>query len=295
MKRFIWIVTGIVVSASLIVAGLSFRSTQRSRSAICELTERNKRLADEIAYARRRLATRTHEAETFRSSLQQAQSQKEHLSSTGAPKPPRQDLADLMEANPALRTLFKQSFRANLGLQFLPWYGRAHLSSEQIEKFEELMTEAEQDRLDLQAIAKAQGLTPKDPSLAKTRQQTDEKLQSAQREILGDAGYQSLQQYNRLQPLLGFTTSFGNLVAYTGTPLSAPQVDQLLDVLGNASNQYQTGGNADLVTIDSKRVVQQAEQFLTPAQFAALQANTNHIELAKLLNQFYEQKKAAKR
>jgi hypothetical protein len=66
----------------------------------------------------------------------------------------------------------------------------------------------------------------------------------------------------------------------------------LLDVLGNASNQYQTGGRVGLATIDSKRVLQQAEQILTPTQLAVLQANANQIELMKLQRQFYQQKKA---
>jgi hypothetical protein len=303
MKRIIWLVTGIAVSISLIVAVLSLRTAQRSLSVASELANQNKRLAAEIADASQRLAARIRDEETLRSSLQQAQSQKEQLSSAGDAKalatskapvqPPRRDLADLMEANPALRTLFKQSFRANLGLRFLSWYKKAHVSPEQIERFEVLMTDAEQDKVDLQAAAKTQGLMANDPSLANVRQQAAEKLRKAQKEILGDASYQSLLQDGRLRPLEGFTMSFASLVAYAGTPVSAPQIDQLLDVLGNASSQYQTGGRANLSTIDTKRMLQQAEPILTPVQYAALKANTNHIELSKLSDQFYQQKKAA--
>ena len=263
-----------------------------------ELANDGKRLAAEIADVRQRLTTRTHEEEDLGAALRQAQIQNGKLSSAPAvnaqptSKPPRRDLSDLMEADPALRTLFKQSFRSNLGLQFQLLYDRAHLSSEQIERFEALMTDAEQDRLDLQAATKAQGLAANDPALSKMRQQTEEKLQSAQKEILGDAGYLLLQQYNRQKPLLALTTSVASPVAYTGTPLSAPQVDQLLEVLSNASSQYQTGGRADLTTIDSKRVLQNAERIFTPNQFVALQANSNMIELSKLREQFYQQKKA---
>jgi len=292
MKRFIWIVTGITVSASLIAAMLSFRSAQRSGIAASELANHNKHLAVEIDDARQRLAARTHDVETL---LQQVQSLKEPLVSAGPAKPqlqpPRRELADLMEANPALRTLFRQSFRANLGMQFLPWYNRAHLSSEQTEKFEALLTDAEQDRLDLEAAAKTQGLAVDDPSLESVRKQANEKMQSAFKEILGDASLQSLHQYTRLQPLQGFTMGFARQLARAGNPLSTPQVDQLLDALGHSSNQYQTGGRVGLTTIDSKRMLQQAERILTPIQFAALQANANQIELVKLQKQFYQQKK----
>jgi len=292
MKRFIWIVTGITVSASLIAAMLSFRSAQRSGIAASELANHNKHLSVEIDDARQRLAARTHDVETL---LQQVQSLKEPLVSAGPAKPqlqpPRRELADLMEANPALRTLFRQSFRANLGMQFLPWYNRAHLSSEQTEKFEALLTDAEQDRLDLEAAAKTQGLAVDDPSLESVRKQANEKSQSAFKEILGDAGLQSLYQYTRLQPLQGFTMGFARQLARAGNPLSTPQVDQLLDALGNSSNRYQTGGRVGLATIDSKRALQQAELILTPSQFEAFQANANEIELMKLQKQFYQQKK----
>ena len=297
MKRFIWVVTGVVASVSVVVAVLGFRSAQRFRRAASELANHNKQLDGEIADARQRLAARTEDEETLRSSLQQAQAEK--LSSAPASNaqpaspPPRRDLADLMEANPALRTLFKQSFRASLGLRFQPLYDRAHPSPEQIDRFEALITDAEQDKLDLQAAAKTQGLVANDPSLAKLRQQAAEKLRSAQKEILGDAGYQELQRYNRQQPLLEFTGTLAYLVAPTGTPLTAPQCDQLLEVLSNASSQYQTGGRANLNTIDSKRALQEAEQILTPIQFAAAQANANIVEIVKLQDKFYQQKKAA--
>jgi hypothetical protein len=297
MKRIILVTTVALVSVGLIVAALKYRSARHAHDLASTRSDQGKGLDAEIAKTRDYLATRIHKAEEMQVALQQAQHQKvptaKTLAESKAPAQPRRDMADLMETNPSLRALFRQSFRANLGLQFQPFYDRAHLSPEQIEKFESLMTDAEQDKIDLRAAAKTQGLATNDPSLAKMRQQAYEKLQSAQKEILGDAGYQELQRYDRLQPLLGFTTSFGSLVAQTGNPLTASQCDLLLDVLSNASSQYQSGGRADLTTIDSKHVLQQAELILTPIQFAALQANANMIELTKLRAQFFQQKKAA--
>jgi hypothetical protein len=202
-------------------------------------------------------------------------------------------LSDLLEKNPDLRALFKQSFKANLAPSYQSMYASAHLSPEQIDRFEELMTEAEQDRLDLQAAAKTQGLATNDPTLAKTRQQAEEKLQSAQREILGDTGYQELERWNRQRPLRGFTSLLANLVAPSGEPLTAPQCDQLLDILSRTSSQYQAGGQADILTVDSKLAVQEAKPLLTPIQFSALQANANIVELKKLQDQFFRQKKTA--
>lgn len=303
MKRIIWLITCVVVSVGLVVTVRAFRSAQHSRVLVSEFESQSKKLDAEIHAAREQLATHTHTAEVLLADLQQAQNQKEKLGSLAIATPPpvskgltatsRRELSDLLEKNPDLRALFKQSFKANLAPSYQSLYTKAHLSPQQIDNFEEFMTEAEQDRLDLLAAAKTQGLAANDPALAQMRQQADEKLQSAQKEILGDAGYQELQRFNRQRPLRNFTASLAGLVAQSGEPLAAPQCDQLLDILSSTSHQYLTGGRAELMTVDPKIVIQEAKPILTQVQFSALQANANFLELMKLSVQFYQQKKAA--
>jgi len=155
------------------------------------------------------------------------------------------------------------------------------------------MTEAEQDKLDLNASAKAQGLAAGDPALKKMWQQNDEKLRSAQKEILGETGYQELQRYNRQEPLLSFTTMFALLTSETSTPFTSSQSGKLLNALSTASPSYQNGGNADLTTIDIPSALAQAKQVLSPNQYAALETNFSGLELWKLKEQYYQQKKSA--
>lgn len=292
MKRTVWILTGTIIFTGLIVTWTNMRSAQRTRHMAVELSKRNKSLETKIAAAREQLASHAKDEQNLQTALQEAQARKEPASSpTQKPAPARREMADLMETRPALRALFKQSSRANLILSYQPFYDAAHLSPEQINKFEELMTESEQDKLDLQAAAKAQGLSAKDPALAKMRQLSDEKLQSAQKEILDDAGYQELQRYNRQRPLSGFATSLASLMAYNGDPITAQQCRQLLDALSSASSQFQSGGRVEIGTITTPLVIQQAGQILSPGQLALLQANSNIIVLSKLRDQFYQQKK----
>jgi hypothetical protein len=291
MKRTIWISAAVLIAASLFIAVRSFRIARDSRTLETELYEKGRSLGEQIATTRVQLATLQNPASSL-----QAEAQKDKVTPSPAAirKPtPRRDLADLMETNPALSALFQQSFRSNLGLRFRPFYSSAQLSPEQISKFEELMTEAEQDKLDLNASAKAQGLAAGDPALKKMWQQNDEKLRSAQKEILGETGYQELQRYNRQEPLLSFTTMFALLTSETSTPFTSSQSGKLLNALSTASPSYQNGGNADLTTIDIPSALAQAKQVLSPNQYAALETNFSGLELWKLKEQYYQQKKSA--
>jgi len=291
MKRIVWISVTVLVAASLFIAIQLFFTARNARSLATELHNKDNRLTEQIIAARARLAAATRESVPPPPAQARTNTATPHPTATAKPAP-RRDLADLMEANPALRRLFQQSFRANLGLRFRPFYNVAQLSPEEIDKFEALMTEAEQDKLDLPASAKTQGLGANDPALKKMWQQNDEKLQNTQKEILGEAGYQELQRYNRQEPLLYFNTMLAFLASETSTPLTASQCEKLQKVLSDASPTYQNGGKADLSTIDIPLAMVQAKQVLSPNQYAALDADFSGVVLCKLMDQFYQQKAA---
>jgi hypothetical protein len=198
-----------------------------------------------------------------------------------------------METRPSLRALFQQSTRANLKLEYLLFYDAAHLTPEQIDKFEELTIESKQDALDLQATAKAQNLAANDPLLAKIKQESDEKHQKAQKEVLGEDGYEVLQRYDRQKGLSGFATFMDSTLAYEGIPMTASQCRQLFDAFSNASPQFQAGGRADIGTVDTSRAILEARRIFSPEQFAVLQPHLRMIELSKLSAEFFRQKKAA--
>jgi hypothetical protein len=299
MKTFLGISTAAVVAFALIVAWLGFSSAQKARTALADLSARRAKLDSELGSAQARFAGASHDEMQLQAALQEAQSRAEKQAAaakkTAAPSAPqgRPDLAALLEARPELRALFKRSFQANLGLRYSLLYHTAGFSPTQIQKFEELMTDAEQDRMDLQATAKAQGLAATDPAIANMRQQMDAKLQTAQKEILGDAGYEDLQQYKRKEPLVSFLNRAADLVAHTSTPLTVAQGEQVLNVLAGASSSYRDGGTASPASVDWPRALQQIQPLLPPAQFDSVKANSRGLEIMALVKQYYQQRAAA--
>jgi hypothetical protein len=295
MKTILGIVTTLVVIAALTVAWKSFNSAQRARAAREDLSVKRTRLTADLGVVQRQIEGSNRDEAELRRALQQAQPKPEKSAVPPAPSKPAapsqsgRDLSALMESHPELRAMFKQSFQANLGLRYLPFYRTANLSPDQIQKFETAMTEAEQDRIDLQAIAKTQGLANSDPAIAKLRQQSEEKLKAAQSEALGDAGYQQLLDYKRKEPLIGFVQGAVGLSASTPNPFTAAQAEQMLNTLASASASYQTGTAANVANVDWPKALRELQTVLPPAQFASVKANSKNGEVLLLMNKFYQQ------
>ncbi|MFT3780623.1 MAG: hypothetical protein QM790_01320 [Nibricoccus sp.] len=292
MKRLIWVTASLVVAASLFYAGRACRSAREQRRQFATLQARSKKNVEEVTAAQARLSELRHQ-------LENPPTEPRNDKSTVATPPQEQksnrDVAELMEENPALRTLFRESTKANYLLGYKPFYDAAHLSPEQIERFEEIMFEAEQDKIDLRLAAKNQGLAPNDPSLKNLQRQNKAKLQEAQKELLGETGYEKLQRYQRLQPLSGFIQNIAVGAAQTDTPLTSQQCGQLLEILASANGSFQKGGNADYSTTDIPVALRKAEQIITPSQVIALRSSFTGIKLWKLKDQFYQQREAAKK
>ena len=151
------------------------------------------------------------------------------------------------------------------------------------------MAENELQRLDLRATAFEQKLAESGPLITALRQQQENKLTAAQRALMGESGYHQLQQFGRVQPLVGLAREVASLVANTSEPLTASQHEQLLYIMANASGKYQAGGNANATSIDWSQAMPQAARILSPAQLVALRASSRIAETMKLVKQFYRQ------
>ena len=297
MKRMIWVITAAAIVLSLSVTAVDFGAARRTRAEAAELTRRSEKLEAEIRQARQQLADRMREGEDLGAALRQAVAQKEKpspgLASIAESIPPRRPVGELMQVDPAINALVKQSLRAELMLYGGRFYAKARLSPAQIERLQDLKLDAELGKIDLYATAKSQGLADNDPALARMRKEAQERLESAEKELLGDAAFAELKRSESQQPLTNFVMQVARL-APIEEPLTPAQCDQLIDALSNASSQFQKGGAPELSTMDPTVVLQQAAQILTPVQFAALRTIANHIELQQLNRQFFRQKKQAR-
>jgi hypothetical protein len=203
---------------------------------------------------------------------------------------PWQDIA--LQKNPRLQARYLASERTNLALSYGPFFQALGLTPEQADKFKDLMTDHAGKILDLRLIALAQGSGEPEPANAALQQQADDQLRAAQSDLLGEAGYQQLQQYERTLPARDQANALAGALALTSTPLSAAQAEQITQIMANASSGYQNGGKADLPTpgnwefigplmlahktieetVDWDAVLVQSHSVLSDAQFGVFEA-----------------------
>jgi hypothetical protein len=256
----------------------------------------------EIAVAQERLSAATRDKEELEDTLHLLSSAKAKAAAAqpkqngpppGQPPSPKPaEVLALMEANPELHSLFKRAAQGRLSTQYFAFYQSAGLTSDQIQKFEALMTQDAEDKLDLAAIMQKERVAANDPTAAKMRQLNDAKLKAAQRDVLGEAGYQQLEQFARMEPSGRFVTEVASFVGDTSTPLTGAQGIRLMELIANASTTYQSGGKATPANVDWPRVLEEAKGFLAPTQVSALNANAQLPQLMTLVQQFYQQQGA---
>lgn len=291
MKAFIASATLVVLLVALVFAWRGYSAAQAARARLAAIAAQRAKLDAAIAAIGERAAQARNDESVLRAELKPVQSQVGQRTAGVAPKPAaaRPDTAASLEANPGLRALFRKGFQADLAARYRPFYDAARLSPEQIRKFEQLMTEAEEVKMDFQITAKAQGFTPADPALGKLRAQGEAELKAAATEILGDEGYRQLLQFKRAEPLEVAVNDLAMLVAQSPTPLSAAQAGQLLTTMANASSSYRAGDRAELASVDWPQALASAQSFLAPAQFSVFKANVQLQQVYALTRQFYLQ------
>ena len=295
-KAFLSSVTLAVFALALGFAWHSHAVAQSARARLSSIAAQSVKLDADLAAFRERVARlRPDEAE-----LRAGPKPMQAVQTNAAPEPAaepkaatRPDTAASLEANPGLRALFRKSFQAELALRYRPFYDAARISPEQIRKFEQLMTEAEEVKMDFQTTARAQGFTTSDPALETLRAQGGAELKAAQTEVLGENGYQQLQQFRRIEPLEVAVNDLATLVARSPTPLSTAQAEQLLTTMADASSRYQSGDRADLATVDWSQTLVRAQTFLAPDQFTVFKTNVQLQQVYALARQFYQQQGGA--
>jgi hypothetical protein len=187
---------------------------------------------------------------------------------------PWQDLA--LRNDPALQSQYLASERINLETRYGPLLGQLGLSPEQAAKFNDLLVEHAQDLLQIR-LATLPGGTAEPKMVVPSREVADQRLRAAEAELLGDAGYRQLEQYERLLPVRYEVDALAGSLALTNTPLGPSQANQLLQIMANASDTYQKGGSADTPMPGN------GEQ-LTPLMLAH-QSIEEHIEWNSVLTQ----------
>ncbi len=201
-------------------------------------------------------------------------------------KTPWRDL--VLAQNPELQARYLAIRRADLTAMYGPFLVANHLSTEQAQRFTDIMAAADERSLDLRSAITANGWDDADPAAATLRAQSDERTRAEQRGLLGDDGYKQLLDYQRQQPARDVIGGLAVSLTFTGEPLSATQAEQLTRILSEGNAAYRAGGQASTAIpnisdsilshqpahepLDTDQVLSRASEILSPAQYTPFEA-----------------------
>lgn len=226
-----------------------------------------KRSADDTT--RQSFEDRLHLAENGRARFQAtlAKSQIPSAESAGSARPSTAHPLDILHRDPAAQILWLASRRAAVAVSYGPLFRSLALTPEQVETFQTLTIRREEQAMDLTAIVRQQGLGYDDPSVAALREKADDEERAARLALLGPEGYHRLQEYLRTLPVREIVDALAGVAAVSGMPFSAEQSARLTQRLASASSRYQSGGAADIESIDWDAADRLAQAILSPEQF----------------------------
>jgi hypothetical protein len=273
----IFVVAGVVVVASAGSAWHDARSSQEADVAATAVTQRRAAATPEF----QRMEFRLAEAEKTRVKLQAEILAGEKAAGaktgTAAPTKALSSVADEQlsafiqkereaEKDPQIQLLQRAARRAKSVATFGLLFRTLGLSPDQIEKFQDNVGRRQEQMADLLAVVGELGLTLSDPGPARFWGKIAPEYQAAQKELLGDAGYRQLQDYERASDTRGLVGRMAGVATVTGVPFTTEQVEQFTRLLKDANSDYRTGGNAYLFKIDWSMVDAQAGAILSEAQ-----------------------------
>jgi hypothetical protein len=181
------------------------------------------------------------------------------------------------EEDPKVQNLSFASMRVSLASKYAYLFRELGLSSAQSEKFLDITLKRVEQGVDLGAAVRAQGMSADDPVVDKLGLQMRQECETAQRELLGEAGFRQLQDYERTADMRELVRSTASAATVAGTPFTPPQAEQLIQVLANANDKYRSGGKASVQNTDWDAVEAPARALLSEAQYAFLQLSSRRL------------------
>lgn len=301
----------IIILGATVTAGLAFVATaliQKNSAAVAEtalanLVPRQSELARQLALNQER--------------IQAADAEQRSLRAMGEPKPvsplaaqpgpakvlvmdpkiaataeaiarmPWRDI--VLEKSPELQARYLVAKRRDLGVAYGPFVAELGLPPDQAGRFLEIKLAAVEDTMDLNSTTRARNLPESDPAVQAMRRQSEEMMHAAERDLLGEAGYQRLLEFERMLPARDYVGGIAASLVLSGDPISPAQASQLTQILAEASATYRNGAQAlgplpnldesmrlrqpARQPIDSVQALTQARSVLSPTQYAALEAD----------------------
>lgn len=256
--------------------------TARAKTELSIIASQHLPVAKENSLARERLSTAEQEITDLRQSIALLE-RIEFIDATVREKP--EEAAKTETDSLAKQEQKARGYRAHLVSQYAPFYYRASLSNAQVDRLEVMLTDHWQSMADIEAIVETKKLNDDDPSVQELRAKAEQTLHNAEKELLGEDGFQRLQDYKRTLLAREFTASVAENLYFTEKPLNADQAEKLTSLLTDNNEPYIKGKTFNTDETNWVKVREQMQSILSPMQYAGFLSTYN---VHAVLPQCYE-------
>jgi hypothetical protein len=286
-KGFIIAAAVVITTLALVIGWKSVRAARAAESVVAVIARNRVNAEKDLRQEAARLAAAEKDRSVLQSQFDELQKPKRTEKVTPPPLVVLNSLERVVKASleksaqreedPKVQNLSFASMRVSLAAKYAYLFRTLGLSSEQSEKFLDITLKRVEQGVDLGAAVRAQGMSADDPVVDKLGLQMRQECETAQRELLGEAGFRQLQDYERTADMRELVRSTASAATVAGTPFTPPQAEQLIQVLANANDKYRSGGKASVQNTDWDAVEAPARALLSEAQYAFLQLSSRRL------------------
>ena len=284
MKSLMLFIAAVIIAGG---AGVAWHEAQLASDATrvaAVVAQKQSRTEAELQRMQQTLAAVEKEREELRLALAGLQKANAPVASAANPEKTMSVAARLSEylrkpthdeqKDPALQAIQLASARAKLVTSYGVLFRALSLSPAQIERFQNIVAKRDEQNMDLTNIILEEVAASNNKLSAETysavtklKAQAESEYQDGMRELLGESGYQQLQEYDRTVVARDMASGFAAAAVMAGDPLTSGQAEQFTQLLAKASATYRNGGTASKETIDWSLVDPQARQILSASQW----------------------------
>lgn len=263
------IVLGAAVGLAL-VAWREGRDTRRVSDACDELAVKTRAIRADSTRVEQRIAEAERLAAARRNELAPANDAKTPVPPTQkapAAAPPRSlSIEEIIREEPETETLYLASQRSRLAARYGPLFRALALSAVAAEKFQDAYMKHEATRMDLDDALRTQGAESA-AAVMKLRAAAEEKYVAELRELLGEAGFQRWQDYNRTASVWAAVSAVAGAAAVEHASFTPAQAEALVQAIAGSCASFRAGYGVDLSQVDWAAVDAQARAILSPEQW----------------------------
>ncbi|MBL9209457.1 MAG: hypothetical protein JNL92_03265 [Opitutaceae bacterium] len=141
-------------------------------------------------------------------------------------------IRDLM-SKPEVQALLSQQQKAAIEGRYAALFRNLNLAPDQAAKLTALLAERGTTMQDVMSAAREQGIDPRENPAAVRKLIADaqNQINASIKSVIGDQGFAQLTNYEQTMPQRQLVNDLQQRLSYTSTPLTAPQAEQLVQIL----------------------------------------------------------------